>query len=427
MLTLFIGSSTEAKEKLLIVSKLVRGLSDKFDVRPWDQGVDQGRFTLEILLNHANEVDTAVLVFTKDDQRESRGQSAMVTRDNVILEYGLFLGQLGRERVWIFKERGAELPTDLAGLNHSEFNAENDTKLNADIEVFMADVIRKWGNMTPRRGDAEPQEGGLGVSTPLKTIEHQKAWILKNSQIYARSDVDRLQEPLHLDSYTACIKAYSEALDLVTKRFWTTTYLSSGFWIQNTPEILDANKRMLERVRAVGGDVRRIFLLNQPIQAAVDTWQQRLINLRIQGDIKSKRRIRSELHNLKRNLDALKKEGCQVKVVFDDNEYQRLREMDFTHDDSEIAIYDDFRVDVFGGGSVGRITDVAIYSKATSSFQGILSISENYFKDLWRQGESAEEYLDRLEGAYQSFEKQIDYTPTGWLSMSLTSTPTMRI
>jgi SAM-dependent methyltransferase len=255
----------------------------------------------------------------------------------------------------------------------------------------------------------------LGVSTPLKTIKHQTALIIKNSQIYARSDVGTLHEPLCFDSNRACIRAYCEALDLVTKRFWTTTYMSSEFWTQDSPEILDANTRMLERVRAERGDIRRIFLLDQPTQKAVDTWRQGLINSRIQGDIQSKRWIRSKLHNLKRNFDALKKEGCQVKVVFDDNAHQMLRQMNFTPGDSEIAIYDNFRVDVFGGGRIGRIADIAIYSKATSSFNGILNISQNYFEALWRQGESAEEYLDRLEEADQLFEKQMDYTPH-WLA-----------
>ena len=59
MLTLFIGSSTEAKENL-ILPQLIRRLGDKSDVRPWYQGVDQGRFTLKPSQNVLFKADTSV-------------------------------------------------------------------------------------------------------------------------------------------------------------------------------------------------------------------------------------------------------------------------------------------------------------------------------------------------------------------------------
>jgi predicted nucleotide-binding protein len=94
-------------------------LRGNFTVDPWYGVFQPGQFVLETLLNLADKVDAAILIFSKDDSLYYRGELQNVARANVILEYGLFLGKLDRDRVWIFKEKDVTLASDFAGLNYS--------------------------------------------------------------------------------------------------------------------------------------------------------------------------------------------------------------------------------------------------------------------------------------------------------------------
>lgn len=110
----FIGSSSEGRET---ARALQADLSADHEVVMWDQGVfEPGGYTLDSLINQARRSDFAVLVATADDVRESRGETAAVPRDNVILEFGLFAGVLGRERTFVLPTLQVKLPTDTLGL-----------------------------------------------------------------------------------------------------------------------------------------------------------------------------------------------------------------------------------------------------------------------------------------------------------------------
>jgi hypothetical protein len=67
--------------------------------------------------------DFAVLTLTPDDQLESRGQTSMAPRDNVLFELGLFMGRLGRERTYFVcdKKHDLKLPTDLLGVHPANY------------------------------------------------------------------------------------------------------------------------------------------------------------------------------------------------------------------------------------------------------------------------------------------------------------------
>ena len=65
---------------------------------------------------HLLTVDAAVLIFSEDDQVWYRGDLGSQPRDNVLIEYGLFLGRLGQPRV-IFCVRGKpRIAQDLQGI-----------------------------------------------------------------------------------------------------------------------------------------------------------------------------------------------------------------------------------------------------------------------------------------------------------------------
>ena len=436
MIKIFVGSSEEARRRM-IVPKLIAELSRDFDILPWYEAFDQGVFTLEALLKFAEEVDAAILVFTKDDIREYRGKITSVTRDNVVFEAGLFFAQLGRDRVWILMEEGAELPGDFDGLTVARFRSvapgNNRTQgLNADLTIRINDIKDKWINLSFRQRPSvtvdttqvdteEIEDSAIGIKETLKVYITRLRPHVSNLRDFSQGRIVQSTTPLDFDSTGAILNAYAEALSLVADRFWTTTYLSSGFWIKENIDIVGANTKMLERLRSQSGSSRRLFLLTEPPQSYVNSWKQELIDLRNQNKMYAIKRRKGEFDTIKRGLYKMINEGTEVRVAYDDPNLHLVaqnlaREIGFEYGDSEIAIYDKFRVDIFGGGSNKQITDIRIYSKITRNFNVILDRIENYFDSLWRDAESGEVYLSRLDEAYDSFIRRIDYAPN-WLGL----------
>ena len=119
---MFIGSSSEG---LSIARAIQVELENDVDATIWDQGVfGLSQSSLEALENVAHEVEFAVLVLTADDLVTKRGESGMVPRDNVLLEAGVFIGALGRYRVFLVscREDVLDLPSDLHGITRAEYN-----------------------------------------------------------------------------------------------------------------------------------------------------------------------------------------------------------------------------------------------------------------------------------------------------------------
>lgn len=117
--TIFIGSSSEAYS---VAEAVGRELSSAdFDVRLWNQAFQSGDITIEALDRIAKECFGAIFIFAKDDGLEFRGEKKNVTRDNVILEYGLFLAHLGRAKTMALIEDGVKRPSDFVGVTDKIF------------------------------------------------------------------------------------------------------------------------------------------------------------------------------------------------------------------------------------------------------------------------------------------------------------------
>jgi SAM-dependent methyltransferase len=424
-LKVFIASSREAKDQG-IVPKLVINLSETFDVIPWYDHFDAMKFTLENLLEIVNQIDAVVLVFAKDDSRKFRGGDDWVARDNVVLECGLFVYRLGRERVRILSESDVSLPTDLLGLTIDKFpsntSIDNPNNLsheqNAHLDTFAKRVKEKWKDIPPlssQPNDVLFNDGGIGV---IKTIELERERNrnmigdikrVQNSKNYA------IEEPLKFDSAKLCMKTYCEALDLVENRFWTTTFLSSGFWTNNNQEILTANRDLIERLKIdSNSSIRRLFLLSHPIQDAAQIYQKELIHLKEQGRTEEFKKRLAELKTLKDNIQNLINDGCETRITYHDaSQYQILPQGildNFNPRDSELAIYDEFRVDLFNGGIIGRISEVYMYTQATKFFSIYLNQSVRYFESLWNGAINISEYMSLLDRATYYARTRVNYT-----------------
>jgi hypothetical protein len=137
--TIFIGSSVES---LPIAQAIQANLEYDAKVTLWDQGVFKLNNTaLESLYKQISEVDFAIFVFMPEDIATIRDTKTLTVRDNVIFEMGLFIGGLGKDKVYYLIPRGVDfhLPTDLLGITSGTYNPDN-ANLQAATGTFCTQI-----------------------------------------------------------------------------------------------------------------------------------------------------------------------------------------------------------------------------------------------------------------------------------------------
>ena len=120
----FIGSSVEGLE----VAKIVKAsLATEFDCIVWNDDVFKANENfLETLLKEASLFDFGVMVFSSDDETKVRHDIFKTARDNVMFEFGLFLGRVGRDRAFVIQEEGCHIPSDLLGITIPSYKTVTD-------------------------------------------------------------------------------------------------------------------------------------------------------------------------------------------------------------------------------------------------------------------------------------------------------------
>ena len=138
----FVGSSRES----LPVAELVnRRLNGEVETALWTRDIFQpSSFPIEDLGREVRRADFAVLVFGPDDVVISRGAENPAPRDNVVLELGMFLGALTRQRTFIVQPRDIDLkiPADLMGLTPLEYTLEPEEALTETMTRVTETLLR---------------------------------------------------------------------------------------------------------------------------------------------------------------------------------------------------------------------------------------------------------------------------------------------
>ncbi len=139
---LFIGSSVEG---LKIAYALQDNLNFDADVTVWTQDIFKlSSNALDDLIEALSVHDFAVFVFQPDDITRIRNAKFKTVRDNVIFELGLFIGQLGKRRVFFLVPENSpnfHFPTDLAGVNPGTYDpGRADGNLKAALGRFCNQV-----------------------------------------------------------------------------------------------------------------------------------------------------------------------------------------------------------------------------------------------------------------------------------------------
>ena len=99
----FIGSSSEG---LAVAEAMFSCMSRETEPTLWTHQIfTPGAYPLEALEKAVRGHSFAILVASPDDEVVKRGLSAAIMRDNLLLEFGLFAGALGRKRVFSVQPR----------------------------------------------------------------------------------------------------------------------------------------------------------------------------------------------------------------------------------------------------------------------------------------------------------------------------------
>lgn len=147
----FVGCS---KERVDIAKAIENNISASrvATVDGWYRGTSRlSQYFLDDLRKKANEVDFAVFIFSADDITNSRNIQQLSPRDNVVFEAGVFIGVLGKDRVFILapEEQKLKQPSDLQGLTFGFYDSprpgDNLNSIMAPLTNQIEDIIQKIG------------------------------------------------------------------------------------------------------------------------------------------------------------------------------------------------------------------------------------------------------------------------------------------
>jgi predicted nucleotide-binding protein len=145
---IFIGSSS--REKALSVAQSIKNNlfndkdandESKYALHIWNEGLFKvGKANIENLETILNNHDYGIFVFNGDDEiynREINGTNQEIPRDNVIFEYGMFMGRYTRAKVFFVIPRpkgNLKIMSDLLGITPLEYDV-NDEEQDASVGV----------------------------------------------------------------------------------------------------------------------------------------------------------------------------------------------------------------------------------------------------------------------------------------------------
>lgn len=172
---IFIGSSVEG---LNVAYAVQQNLLHQAEVTVWDQGIfELSKTTIESLTIALNNSDFAVFVFSPDDLVHIRNVTKSSIRDNVLFEFGLFIGKLGRDRVFFLLPSTGELhlPTDLLGITAGRYESD---RTDGSMQAATGSVSHQIRQQMKTLG-LVPGRVNLDTSaeSPASEDEKKQSWI----------------------------------------------------------------------------------------------------------------------------------------------------------------------------------------------------------------------------------------------------------
>src|ERR1700752_5046686 len=114
--SIFIASAAESRA----IAEAISLELEAHGYRPlrWWTEFPPGSVTVDHLLKIARTADGAVFLCSGVDKVWYRLSETASPRDNVILEYGMFLSTLGLQRALLLKDEGTRLPSDIHAVTY---------------------------------------------------------------------------------------------------------------------------------------------------------------------------------------------------------------------------------------------------------------------------------------------------------------------
>ena len=123
---IFIGSSSEELD-LANAAKAILEFEKEFEVTVWNEQIwDRAVFKLNNnylndLIRATLQFDFGILIGTKDDKVEVRGEEYLQPRDNILFELGLFIGRLGLNNCAFLIDQDIKVLSDIKGVSLARF------------------------------------------------------------------------------------------------------------------------------------------------------------------------------------------------------------------------------------------------------------------------------------------------------------------
>lgn len=139
---IFVGSSSESLDAAYVIQENLEGDAE---ITVWKQGIfELSRSTMESLLRVLAKSDYGIFVLSGTDTLRLRQKRFVTARDNVVLEIGMFIAQLGPRRTFFVVPKATEnlrIPTDLVGITPGTYDAKRkDRNLAAALGPFCSHV-----------------------------------------------------------------------------------------------------------------------------------------------------------------------------------------------------------------------------------------------------------------------------------------------
>jgi predicted nucleotide-binding protein len=136
---IFIGCSSGSKPTMRTIAAWIE--DKNFIPLPWDTpglfAPGDSTFQSLIKISKRKQMRGAVIIFNEDDKVWHRGAVAKQPRDNVLIEYGLFVGTLGPHRAIICKYGSPKAASDILGINYIDVSPSRQNKARIALDNWL--------------------------------------------------------------------------------------------------------------------------------------------------------------------------------------------------------------------------------------------------------------------------------------------------
>jgi Predicted nucleotide-binding protein containing TIR-like domain/Methyltransferase domain len=417
--TVFVASTREAVNEGWLLSALgfaeerLQEQGVEAELLLWNDAFETGDMTPDKLINLSGTVGAAIIVLTADDDVHSRGTETSAPRDNLVFEAGLFLSNLGFERVLMLREEDSKLPSDLLGVHLTPFGRPAGEgmpsrvaiqNLGLQIYEFVAAALD-----SSQRGSDSSVNRAIMQSLDRVTRDVTEVRNAMRGRTRTKDPIEMPDAPM----------AYVDAVHEVKDTFLATTYLDSAFWTMKQLPVIEANQKLLKRLAATdGGTAKRLILLSQPVEDELKSQQSRRRSLR-SVQPRSVEHMDKDFNAFSKANMNLVESGFDVRVVYDHEElWQQLPDgMHFSAGDTELAVFDEDRIDIYSGFAKSGLPAARVFGETTHrEFKAIYDMTVTYMNDLWnsRYAQDFPTFAGALGGIVSESQFELDYEPN-WL------------